>query len=425
MVLTFVHFKKAFTIANLRGPVAIATLQQQRLYMQLELIYVVCGLLVGFIVGLTGVGGGSLMTPILLHFGIPPTSAVGTDLLYAAITKSGGVFVHGRKRNVDWRITGELALGSLPAALLTLWIMHSADFNPEAVNRFIKIMLGYALVFTSLAIIFKQKLLDYSHRNDVWITRMSRRQQALMTIGTGVVLGAVVTITSIGAGALGTVALFLLYPLLPDRHRDRPRRAANPGRGTRPCHRRQCRLAAADEPAGRLVARHLRGQPPRAPGIGQISAARPRDDVAIRRCKTDLLNGAALSTSYSRLFAVSQRGRNGYWSGGFQLFKKNSHMKPSVFFKELKTRDAQRVALGHRVWRKTPLRTCVPDDPMQRGIHHGPVPLLKNRRFHVAAFLKEVPASAPEAHSPYLQPISTTPRAPMLDSGHAWAGVSQ
>lgn len=183
--------------------------------MQFELIYVLCGLLVGFIVGLTGVGGGSLMTPILLHFGIPPTSAVGTDLLYAAITKSGGVFVHSKKRNVDWRITGELALGSLPAALLTLWVMHTADFDPASVNRFIKIMLGYALVFTSLAIIFKQKLLDYSHRNDVWLTRMSRRQQAMMTIGTGVVLGAVVTITSIGAGALGTVALFLLYPLLP------------------------------------------------------------------------------------------------------------------------------------------------------------------------------------------------------------------
>lgn len=183
--------------------------------MQFELIYVLCGLLVGFIVGLTGVGGGSLMTPILLHFGIPPTSAVGTDLLYAAITKSGGVYVHGRKRNVDWRITGELALGSLPASLLTLWIMHAGGFDPQAVNHFIKIMLGYALVFTALAIIFKQKLLDYSHRNDVWLTRMTQQQQTIATIGTGVVLGAVVTITSIGAGALGTVALFLLYPLLP------------------------------------------------------------------------------------------------------------------------------------------------------------------------------------------------------------------
>jgi uncharacterized membrane protein YfcA len=183
--------------------------------MQFEIIYVLSGLLVGFIVGLTGVGGGSLMTPILLHFGIAPTSAVGTDLLYAAITKSGGIYVHSKKRNIDWRLTGELALGSLPAALITLWILHSAGFNTAAVNHFIKIMLGYALVFTSLAIIFKQKLLDYSHRNDVWLTRMSRREQAIATVATGVILGAMVTITSIGAGALGTVALFLLYPLLP------------------------------------------------------------------------------------------------------------------------------------------------------------------------------------------------------------------
>lgn len=183
--------------------------------MQFELVYVLCGLAVGAIVGLTGVGGGSLMTPILLHFGIAPTSAVGTDLLYAAITKAGGVYVHSSKRNVDWRITAELALGSVPAALVTLWIMHAGDFDPEAVNKFIKIMLGYALLFTSLAILFKQQLLDYSHRNDIWITRMTRRQQAVATIGTGVLLGAMVTITSIGAGALGTVALFLLYPLLP------------------------------------------------------------------------------------------------------------------------------------------------------------------------------------------------------------------
>ncbi len=183
--------------------------------MQFDIVYILSGLLVGFIVGLTGVGGGSLMTPILLHFGIPPSSAVGTDLLYAAITKSGGIYVHSKKRNIDWRLTGELAIGSLPAALITLWIMHSAGFNPAAVNQFIKVMLGYALVFTSLAIIFKHKLLAYSHRNDVWITRMSRREQAIATVVTGVVLGAVVTITSIGAGALGTVALFLLYPLLP------------------------------------------------------------------------------------------------------------------------------------------------------------------------------------------------------------------
>ncbi|XLM21770.1 sulfite exporter TauE/SafE family protein, partial [Chromobacterium piscinae] len=89
----------------------------------MDLGYTVAGLAVGFIVGLTGVGGGSLMTPILLWFGISPATAVGTDLLYAALTKAGGVVVHHRQRHIDWRITWQLALGSVPAALLTLGLL--------------------------------------------------------------------------------------------------------------------------------------------------------------------------------------------------------------------------------------------------------------------------------------------------------------
>lgn len=183
--------------------------------MHFEPIYIISGLLVGFIVGMTGVGGGSLMTPILLHFGISPSAAVGTDLLYAAITKSGGVYVHNKKRNIDWRITGWLAMGSLPASAVTLIAMHQIGFDSAGMNSFIKVTLGYALIFTSLAIIFKKKLLDFSHRNDIWIARMSKNEQVVATLITGVILGAIVTITSIGAGAVGTVALFLLYPMLP------------------------------------------------------------------------------------------------------------------------------------------------------------------------------------------------------------------
>lgn len=183
--------------------------------MSLDPIYIISGLVVGFIVGLTGVGGGSLMTPILLYFGIPPTSAVGTDLLYAAVTKSGGIYVHSKKKNIDWRMTWLLAAGSLPACAVTLYCLHFGGFETAKVNAFIKIALGYALVFTSLAILFKGKLVAWAHRNDVWITRMSLREQTTMTVVTGVILGSVVTITSIGAGAIGTVALFLLYPLLP------------------------------------------------------------------------------------------------------------------------------------------------------------------------------------------------------------------
>lgn len=183
--------------------------------MDLQLVYILSGLAVGFIVGLTGVGGGSLMTPILLHFGVPPTSAVGTDLLYAAVTKSGGIYVHNKKRNVDWRLTGQLALGSVPAALVTLWIMHGIGFDSEGINQFIKTALGFALIFTALAIIFKKKLLEISHSKGFWLTRMDPREQSIAAVAVGVLLGAVVTITSIGAGAIGTVALFLLFPLLP------------------------------------------------------------------------------------------------------------------------------------------------------------------------------------------------------------------
>jgi uncharacterized membrane protein YfcA len=176
---------------------------------------IVAGLVVGFIVGMTGVGGGSLMTPILIWFGIPPSTAVGTDLLYAAITKSGGVFVHNKKKNINWTITGWLTLGSVPAALLTLWILHNLKTDLEVLNKIIKYSLGWALLFTSVAIIFKKKLLVISQRHSGDKFHSESKTQNLLTVAIGVMLGATVTLTSIGAGALGTVTLFFLYPLLP------------------------------------------------------------------------------------------------------------------------------------------------------------------------------------------------------------------
>ena len=106
--------------------------------MDFQYPFALAGLFVGFIVGLTGVGGGSLMTPILLQFGISPASAVGTDLLYAAITKAGGIHVHHKKRNIDWRITLVLALGSVPAALMTLWWLHSSHMDTAQLNKIIR-----------------------------------------------------------------------------------------------------------------------------------------------------------------------------------------------------------------------------------------------------------------------------------------------
>lgn len=176
--------------------------------------FVVAGLVVGFIVGMTGVGGGSLMTPILLWFGINPATAVGTDLLYAAITKSGGILVHQRNRNIDWGITGWLTLGSAPAAALTLWLLSTLHSDTESLNAVIKHALGYVLLLTALAILFKQRLLDFAKRHAGDHYHLSDRTLNALTVATGILLGVMVTLTSIGAGALGTVALFLLYPFL-------------------------------------------------------------------------------------------------------------------------------------------------------------------------------------------------------------------
>ncbi|SDT26817.1 hypothetical protein SAMN05216598_4725 [Pseudomonas asplenii] len=179
--------------------------------------FVVAGLVVGFIVGMTGVGGGSLMTPILLWFGINPATAVGTDLLYAAITKSGGVLVHKRNDNIDWKITGWLTLGSVPAVLLTLWFLSSLHAAPDELNRTIKYALGVVLLLTALAVLFKNRLLAFAHRRGVDHSQISPSKLNSLTVLTGLVLGTMVALTSIGAGALGTVALFILYPFLPTR----------------------------------------------------------------------------------------------------------------------------------------------------------------------------------------------------------------
>src|SRR5580700_10608055 len=123
-------------------------------------LYVLSGFAVGSLVGMTGVGGGSLMTPLLiLLFHVHPATAVSTDLLYASVTKSGGSLVHGFNKTIDWRIVGRLAMGSLPASLLTLLVFHFLSIDPAALNVLITRVLGVALLATSLALIFRKKLL--------------------------------------------------------------------------------------------------------------------------------------------------------------------------------------------------------------------------------------------------------------------------
>jgi uncharacterized membrane protein YfcA len=179
------------------------------------LLYTISGFCVGLLVGLTGVGGGSLMTPLLiLLFGIHPTTAVGTDLLYAAVTKSAGSAVHAFNRTVDWRIVGRLASGSVPMTIVTIACLSYFDIKGDGAKHLIGTVLAVALLFTAVTLIFRNKIAAY------YAPRMSALPPgriATLTILTGGVLGVLVSITSVGAGAIGVTALVLLYPKVPIR----------------------------------------------------------------------------------------------------------------------------------------------------------------------------------------------------------------
>ncbi|SAK93534.1 membrane protein [Caballeronia fortuita] len=168
----------------------------------------------GFLVGLTGVGGGSLMTPLLvLLFGIHPATAVGTDLLYAAATKSAGTLVHSTKGSVDWRITGRLAAGSVPAAAITLYLLHAHGITSPDTARLIQSILGTALLITAISLIFRPQLARFAYKKGHGRPEHPTRTAA-WTILTGAILGMLVSITSVGAGAIGVTVLLLLYPRL-------------------------------------------------------------------------------------------------------------------------------------------------------------------------------------------------------------------
>lgn len=189
--------------------------------MTFDIAQIISGFLVGFLVGLTGVGGGSLMTPILVFlFGYAPKAAVGTDLLFAAITKTGGVLVHhGKHQSVDWKIVGLLSLGSLPAAVYLVYLLETHFSKDETLTRTITVTLGVALIFTALALFARNALIRRRLTETTAVERRGHQErfgrwQPLLTLLVGVVLGTLVTLSSVGAGALGTVALLFLYPRL-------------------------------------------------------------------------------------------------------------------------------------------------------------------------------------------------------------------
>ena len=179
----------------------------------MDWVYTLSGFLVGLIVGITGVGGGSLMTPLLvLVFGVSPATAVGTDLLYASLTKSLGGWVHGRRGSVDWKVVGLLSLGSLPAAVVTITLLKYLALDEKTLRGLVTSVLSVALLLTATALLLKDQIKKIARRKDGTVYELHHRYLPGATIATGIVVGVLVTISSVGAGVLGTVALLFLYP---------------------------------------------------------------------------------------------------------------------------------------------------------------------------------------------------------------------
>ncbi len=180
-----------------------------------ELIHIAAGSLVGFVIGLTGVGGGSLMTPILvLGFGIAPAIAVGTDLLYAALTKCSGVFFHHKNKTVDWRIVALLGSGSVPSSLITIVLLEQIKASGFNSDRLMMLTLSVMLMLTAIIILIKGRLVSYvsHHHGDSAFVCILKAYRSHITAFSGIALGILVTISSVGAGAIGSAILFLLYP---------------------------------------------------------------------------------------------------------------------------------------------------------------------------------------------------------------------
>lgn len=183
-----------------------------------DVAIILAGFAVGLIVGLTGVGGGSLMTPVLIFFfGIKPYMAVGTDLLFAAVTKAGGTLSLARQRLVPWRVVGQLCAGSLPASVLTLAVLHHVGPASAQVQSVMTHTLGVALLLTAAAMLYKAargKVLPRTlDQRD--LAGATRARHWSLPVLFGAVIGTLVTLTSVGAGAIGVSVLLLLYPLLP------------------------------------------------------------------------------------------------------------------------------------------------------------------------------------------------------------------
>ncbi|MBO8213461.1 sulfite exporter TauE/SafE family protein [Acinetobacter nosocomialis] len=184
--------------------------------------FILAGMLVGFCVGITGVGGGSLMTPILIGlFRIEPHIAIGTDLLYAAISKFCGSMVHAKKLNIVWPIVLWLAVGSIPASFGTTWVLEHYLSQSTHYKAVLTMVLGFMLTLTGVSIIFRSRIEKFFNKfRNKENTQTENEQLAVQNKRTyivimGIILGVFVTLSSVGAGAFGIMALVIMFPNLP------------------------------------------------------------------------------------------------------------------------------------------------------------------------------------------------------------------
>lgn len=188
--------------------------------------FILAGVLVGFCVGITGVGGGSLMTPILISlFKIEPHIAIGTDLLYAAISKFCGSFVHAKKMNIVWPIVIWLAVGSIPASFATHWVLENYLSQSTHYKAVLTMVLGFMLTLTGVSIVFRTQIENFFNKyrkqelpdmtQDLEKVKLQAKEKRVAIIIMGVILGIFVTLSSVGAGAFGIMALVVMFPNLP------------------------------------------------------------------------------------------------------------------------------------------------------------------------------------------------------------------
>jgi uncharacterized membrane protein YfcA len=180
------------------------------------MLLTISGFLIGFLVGLTGVGGGSLMTPLLiLVFNVPTAVAVGTDLLYASITKCFGIINHNKNKFIDWGVVKILLIGSIPSSILTSIYLSNFDLKNDSIVSVIEIFLAVTLILTSLAIIFQSGLTRQAGKiatKGFEKKILNKNSKHHLTLLLGIILGVIVTFTSVGAGAIGVTILIILYP---------------------------------------------------------------------------------------------------------------------------------------------------------------------------------------------------------------------